>query len=396
MAEKKIVHKRKICVVTGTRAEYGLLQGLIKKIIASAELELQLVVTGMHLSPEFGNTYKEIEADGFIIDKKVEILLSSDSHVGIGKSVGLGVMEFSEVFNQLEPEIILLLGDRFEIFAAAAAATMLCKPIAHLHGGELTEGAFDEAIRHSVTKMSHLHFTSCEQHKKRVIQLGEQPERVFNVGALGIDNILSVPLLSRKELEKAIEFNLAQKNILITFHSVTLESDSAEQQFSELLKAVDELEETHLIFTKSNSDPGGRVINAMIDDYVKENRHKSIAFTSMGQLRYLSALQFMDALVGNSSSGIIEAPSFNLAAINIGDRQKGRVRADSVIDCDPSYASINNALKKIDLPDFKKKLSNTINPYGDGNTSDKIINILQKFPFTNILKKSFYDIHTNE
>ena len=309
---------KRICVVTGTRAEYGLLYWLIKEVQADPALELQLIATGMHLSPEFGLTYQEIERE-FRIDKKIEMLLSSDSPIGISKSMGLAQISFAEAYAELQPDLIVLLGDRYEIFAAASAAMIARIPIAHLHGGETTEGAFDEAMRHSITKMSHLHFTATEEYRKRVIQLGEAPGRVFNVGGMGIENIERLPLLNKQELEQAIGFKLAEKNLLVTFHPVTWENATARQQFAELLAALDELQHTHIIFTKANSDTGGRVINQMIDDYVAENNHKAVTFTSLGQLRYLSALQFVDAMVGNSSSGLAEAPSFQIGTINIGE-----------------------------------------------------------------------------
>ena len=309
--------KRRICVVTGTRAEYGLLYWLMKEIEYDKNLELQLIVTGMHLSPEFGLTYKEVEKD-FKINKKIEMLLSSDTNIGISKSMGLAQISFSEAYEELKPDIVVVLGDRYEIFSATSTAMIARLPIAHLHGGETTEGAFDEAIRHSITKMSHLHFTATNEYKNRVIQLGENPNRVYNVGGMGIENIKRLKLLSKEEFEKSIDFKLNKKNILVTFHPVTLEKSTAKQQFQELLNAIDKLEDTNIIFTKANSDTDGRVINSMIDEYVNKNSLKSVCFTSLGQLRYLSALQYIDAMVGNSSSGLGEAPSFKIGTINIG------------------------------------------------------------------------------
>ena len=284
--------KRKVCVVTGTRAEYGLLYWLLKEIEADKELQLQVIVTGMHLSPEFGLTYKEIEKE-FNINKKIEMLLSSDTSVGISKSMGLAQISFAESYDELKPDIVIVLGDRYEIFSAISAAMIARIPIAHIHGGEKTEGAFDESIRHCITKMSHLHFAATEEYKNRVIQLGEDPSRVFNVGGMGIENIKRLELLNKKEFEKSIEFKLNSKNILVTFHPVTLENSTAKEQFKELLDVIDELEDTNIIFTKANSDTDGRVINKMIDEYVTKNFHKSVQFTSLGQLRYLSALQYV-------------------------------------------------------------------------------------------------------
>ena len=384
--------RRKVCIITGTRSEYGLLYWLIKEIQEDPDLELQLIVTGMHLSPEFGLTYRQIEEDGFKIDKKIEMLLSSDTPVGISKSMGLGMIGFAEAYADLKPDIVVLLGDRFEVFSAAAAATIARIPIAHLHGGENTEGAFDEAIRHSVTKMSHLHFTATEEYKKRVIQLGENPARVFNVGGLGIDNIKKLKLLNREEFENSINFKLGPKNLLVTFHPVTLEHATSEKQFQNLLDALDEVEDTKFIFTKPNADTEGRIIIKMIDDYVSLNNYKSVAVTSLGQLRYLSAIQFMDGVVGNSSSGLTEAPTFKIGTINIGERQRGRIKADSVIDCEPSKESILIAIRKLYSKEFQDKLKNVKSPYGEGGATEKIKKVLKENNIADILKKEFYDI----
>ncbi|MBV6493609.1 MAG: GDP/UDP-N,N'-diacetylbacillosamine 2-epimerase (hydrolyzing) [Turneriella sp.] len=383
---------RKICVITGTRAEYGLLYWLMKEIEADPDLQLQLIVTGMHLSPEFGLTYKEIEKE-FKIDKKIEMLLSSDTAIGISKSMGLAQIGFAEAYEELKPDIVVVLGDRYEIFAAASTATIARLPIAHLHGGETTEGAFDEAMRHSITKMSHLHFTATEEYRKRVIQLGEEPNRVFNVGGMGVENIKRLKLLNKAEFEESVRFKLAKRNLLVTFHPVTLEVSTSEKQFTELLHALDDLTETHIIFTKANSDTDGRIINQMIDDYVNHNSHKSTAFTSLGQLRYLSALQFVDAVVGNSSSGLAEAPSFKIGTINVGDRQKGRIKATSIIDCEPNSESILQAFTKLYSTEFQYELSKVVNPYGDGQASKKIVEVLKSFQLKNLLKKKFYDIN---
>jgi GDP/UDP-N,N'-diacetylbacillosamine 2-epimerase (hydrolysing) len=383
--------KRKICVITGTRAEYGLLYWLMKEIEADSELELQIIATGMHLSPEFGLTYKEIEKD-FKINKKIEMLLSSDTSVGISKSMGLAQISFAEAYEELKPDIVVVLGDRYEIFSATSASMIARIPIAHLHGGETTEGAFDESIRHSITKMSHLHFVATKEYKNRVIQLGEDPSRVFNVGGMGIENIKRLELLNKEEFEVSIDFKLNTKNILVTFHPVTLENSTAKDQFQQLLDAIDELEDTNIIFTKANSDTDGRVINQMIDEYVSKNSYKSIGFSSLGQLRYLSALKFVDAVVGNSSSGLIEAPSFKIGTVNIGDRQKGRIKAKSVIDSLPNKDNISVSFNKLYSSEFQALLKGIINPYGDGCASKKIIEQLKKIDLQNILKKSFYDL----
>jgi len=383
---------KKVCVVTGTRAEYGLLRWTMEEIRNAPDLELQIIAAGMHLSPEFGLTAKAIEKDGFTMDRKIEMLLSSDTSVGISKSMGLGMIGFADALEQLQPDLMLVLGDRFEIFAAASAAMIARIPIAHLHGGEATEGLIDEPIRHSITKMSHLHFTSAEAYRRRVIQLGEQPDRVFNVGAAGIDNIKRLSLLSREDFEASINFKLAKKNLLVTYHPVTLEENTAETQFQALLDALDSLEGVHIIFTKANADTDGRIINTMIDQYVASHPSTSVVFTSLGQLRYLSAMQHIDGVVGNSSSGLLEAPSFKIGTINIGDRQRGRIKAESVIDCGQSLNGIQSALGKLFSEEFQKTVSQIENPYGEGGTAEKIVAAIQSCQLGGILKKQFYDL----
>ena len=382
---------RKICVVTGTRAEYGLLYWLLKEIEADSELKLQLIVTGMHLSPEFGLTYKEIEKE-FKIDKKIEILSSSHTSLDICAEMARVYEKFAPALAELKPDILVLLGDRYEIFGVAGVASIMQIPIAHIHGGETTQGAFDEAFRHSITKMSHIHFAATNEYANRIIQLGEEPSRVFNVGGTSIENIKKLNLLSKEEFEKSIDFRLAKKNILITFHPVTLENSSAREQFNELLNALDELEETNFVFTKANSDTDGDVINKMIDEYVSENPQKAVAFASLGQLRYLSAIKFVDIVLGNSSSGLLEVPSFKKATINIGDRQKGRARASSVIDVRPVKEEILAAIKRAYSKEFEQTLKDTINPYDGGNPSKKMVKILKEIKLEGILKKKFYDI----
>ena len=383
--------KRKICVITGSRAEYGLLYWLMKEINDDDAIELQLVVTGMHLSEEFGNTYKQIEIDGFTIDKKVDISLTSDTELAISKSMGLGVIGFADVFNKLQPDLIVVLGDRFEIFSAVSAALIAKIPVAHLHGGEVTEGVIDESIRHSITKMSHLHFAATDEYRNRIIQLGEQPDKVFHVGGLGIDNINKLKLLSKADFENTINFELGEKNILITFHPVTLEKSTSGMQFQALLDSISELKNTKIIFTKANADTNGRVINTMIDDYVAKHDN-TIAFKSMGQLNYLSALQFIDAVVGNSSSGLIEAPSFKIGTIDIGDRQKGRIKTDSVISCLPKKRNIDSAFNKMYSEEFQNTLDQVENAYGKGGASKEIVNIIKSINLHNIIKKPFHDI----
>ena len=382
---------RKICIITGTRAEYGLLYWTMKALDEEPIINLSICVTGMHLSPEFGLTYKKIQDDGFTIHEKVETLLSSDTTIGVSKSLGLGVISFSEVFDRLKPDLILVLGDRYEIFAACTAAMISRIPIAHCHGGEATEGLIDEAIRHSITKMSHIHFTSTREYMDRVIQLGEHPKNVFNVGALGIENINRLKLFTKEEFENSISFKLNKINFLVTFHPVTLENLSAEEQFKQLLAAIDIFEDVNIIFTKPNSDTNGRVIIQLIEDYVKKNNNKAIAFKSLGQLRYLSAIQHVDVVIGNSSSGLIEVPSFKKPTINIGDRQQGRVKAASVIDCKANYEDIVGTIKKALSNEFQEMLKSTKNPYGDRNASIEIVDVLKKVELTNIIKKQFYN-----
>lgn len=381
---------RTVCVVTGTRAEYGLLRWVMQGIKDAKDLELQIIVTGMHLSPDFGLTYKEIENDDFIIDHKIEMLLSSDTPVGISKSMGLGLIGFGDVFQQLKPDLLLVLGDRFEIFSAVTAALISRIPVAHLHGGETTEGAFDESLRHSISKMSHLHFVAAEEYRDRVIQLGEDPKNVFLVGGLGIDNIKKLNLLDRSALEVSLDFKLANKNLLITYHPVTLDNQTSRQQMSELLQALDKLEDTNLIFTMPNADTDSRVLIEMINAYVEINSN-AVAFTSLGQLRYLSCIKYVDGVVGNSSSGLIEVPSFSKGTINIGCRQQGRLKAKSVIDCDSERQSISAAIEKLYSTGFHVSLKTVINPYGEGGASGKIVDILQKQPLDNILKKKFHN-----
>lgn len=382
---------RKICVVTGTRAEYGLLRWVMEGIRETPGLELQIIVTGMHLSPEFGLTYREIEQDGFLIDRKVEMLLSSDSPTGLAKSMGLGLIGFGDALQQLQPDLMLVLGDRFEMFSAVAAAMVARVPVAHLHGGEATEGAFDEAIRHSITKMSHLHFVAAEEYRNRVIQLGEHPDRVFLVGGLGVDSMKKLVLLDRPALETSLGFKLGSKNLLVTFHPVTLENVTSSQQMAELLAALETLKDTHLIFTMPNADTGGRVLFDMIEQYVAAHANAR-AYASLGQLRYLSCIRHMDGVVGNSSSGLTEVPSFGKCTINISDRQRGRLKAQSVIDCSPDRQSIATALQRLYSPAFQATLQTVRNPYGEGGASERIVQVLRDYPLESILKKSFHDL----
>lgn len=383
---------RRIAIVTGTRAEFGLLKPLIERIKQHDKLQLQLIVTAMHLSPEFGNTIQEIEDAGYKVDKKIECLLSSDTAVGVIKSMGLAMIGFGEAFDDLQPDIVIILGDRSEMLAAASSAMFANIPIAHIHGGETTEGAYDEGIRHAITKMGYLHFAATEIYRKRIIQLGEDPDRVYNVGAVGLDSINNLKLLSKNQFEVAIDFHLGKRNLLITYHPVTLEKHSPRKQFQVILNALESIDNsTKFIFTHANSDKNGRVINQMIEEFVGKHKERAVAFRSLGQLRYLSALKHIDAVIGNSSSGIVEVPYFGIPTVNIGDRQKGRVRAESVIDAEPESKSIHAAIARALDPSFKDKIKNQKQVYGAGKATEKILEVLLDRPLDN-LKKPFYDI----
>lgn len=385
---------KRIGIMTGTRAEYGLLKSLMQEINKDNDLELYLIVSGMHLSPEFGMTYQEIKEDGFEINAKVEMLLSSDSPAGISKSIGLGVIGFADEFQRADLDMLILLGDRYEALSAAICALVMRIPIAHLHGGELTEGAIDEGIRHSITKMSYLHFTSTEQYRDRVIQLGENPERVFYVGALGVENIKKINLMTKEELEKSIHFEIDENTVVVTYHPVTLENNTVEEQFLNLLKVLDRNPKIRMIFTKANADTNGRIVNELIDKYTAQNSERACAFMSLGQKRYLSALKYCRIVIGNSSSGIIEAPSFGKPIINIGDRQKGRICADSVINCGYTQQEIQQAMETALTKEFENKASNCRNPYEKENTAANIISVIKDYLLNDKikLKKGFYDI----
>lgn len=382
---------RRICVITGSRAEYGLLRWVMQGIADDDALTLQVVATAMHLAPEFGLTWREIEADGFVIDRKVEMLLSSDTAVGVAKSMGVGLIGFADVLHELAPELVVVLGDRYETLAAVAAALVARIPVAHLHGGERTEGAFDESLRHAITKMSHLHFVAADEYRRRVIQLGENPAHVFDVGGLGIDNIKMLDLLDREALEASLDFRFGEKNLLVTFHPATLDAQSAPEQMRELFAALDALDDTHLIFTLPNADTSGRELIAMIESWVAERPHAR-AYPSLGQLRYLSCVAQMDGVVGNSSSGLLEVPSFHKGTVNIGDRQRGRLKAASVIDCAPRRAAIGAAIERLYSPAFQATLAAVHNPYGDGGASARIVEVLRDHPLDGLTVKPFHDL----
>ena len=384
--------KKTICVFTATRAEYGLLKTIIKALLADKTFNIKVVATAAHLSPEFGMTYQEIEDEGIKIDRKIETLLSADTPSAISKSMGLTMIGFADYFAETKPDAFLVLGDRYETLAAASAAFNARIPIIHLYGGDTTEGAVDEAYRHAISKMSFLHFTSTEEYRKRVIQLGESPERVFAVGEIGIENAINTRLLSLKELSKSLGIELSNNFALGTFHPVTLENNSSEKQIKTILKALSKHNDMQFIFTKANADTNGRIINKILEDYCEKHENFYL-FCSLGMLRYLSAIKHAKFVIGNSSSGLIEAPSFKIPTINIGDRQKGRLMASSVICCEPIQTDIEKAVEKALSPEFRKIAAKTLNPYGDGKTSMKIVKIIKKiFSKPVDLKKKFYDI----
>jgi GDP/UDP-N,N'-diacetylbacillosamine 2-epimerase (hydrolysing) len=382
---------RRICVYTGSRAEYGILKPLLDELAMDEGIVLQILASGTHFSPEFGWTFKEIEKDGFTIDEKIETLMSSDTPVAICKSMGLGLISYAEAIERLHPDLVVILGDRYESFIMAAAATVCKVPIVHIHGGEITQGAMDEAFRHSITKMSHLHFTIAEEYKKRVIQLGENPDTVFNVGSLGIENIRKLKLLTKEKLTEQLCFCVQNHYILITYHPTTLENSTSESQFNNLLDALSEFQDFFLVFTKANADTGGRAINQMIDGFVASNKDRSAAYASLGQLKYLSAMKHAMAVVGNSSSGIIEAPSFGIPVVNIGDRQKGRVRSENIIDCDNDKNSIVKALHSALKPDFRESLKKMISPFEKADTAKTIKEIIKTVHIHSFSRKIFFD-----
>ncbi|HWQ61627.1 MAG TPA: UDP-N-acetylglucosamine 2-epimerase [Negativicutes bacterium] len=384
--------KRKICVVTGTRAEYGLLSWLLREISQDPALKLQIIATGAHLSPDFGLTYRTIEADGFAIDAKVEMLLASDTPIGIAKSIGLGVIGFADALAALKPDILVLLGDRYEILAAAQAALVARIPVAHIHGGEITEGAFDDAIRHALTKMAHLHFVAAEPYRRRVIQLGEDPARVFNFGAPGLDSIRKLTLLDRTELETALGFTFGPVNLLVTYHPVTLADEDPREAMVALLQALDAFPQAKIIFTRPNADTHGRMINELIDRYIDARPGRAAAYVSLGQLKYLSAIRQVDAVIGNSSSGLSEAPALKKPTVNIGARQSGRLRAASVIDCAAEQAAIMAAIRQALSAEFAPVVQAAVAPYGAGDASRLIKEQLKNTPLAGLAVKKFHDL----
>ena len=385
---------RKICFITGTRAEYGLLSRLMKMVQDDADTQLQIIATNMHLSPKYGNTYQEIEKDGFTIDRKIPIIDDNDkdSAVTTVKSMAKALAGFADAYDELKPDMVVVLGDRYEILAAATAALIERIPIAHLYGGEITEGAYDDAIRHSVTKMSHLHFTSCEEYRHRVIQLGEQPDHVFNVGSIGVENIKMLPLMSKDEIEKEIGFAIDDHTILVTYHPVTLGNRTVKEDIDDFIAALDEKKDLRIIFTMPNSDTGGQAIVEAINAFVDKNHQRAKAFKSLGVLRYLSVMQQVAAVVGNSSSGLVEVPSFKIPTLNIGDRQKGRMAADSVFNCKTDKQSVLKGLDIVLSEEFRQKAAAIHNPYDKEGTAQAMFNVIRTYPLDSLNQKHFYDI----
>lgn len=384
--------KRKIAVFTGTRAEYGLLYWLMKDIQASEGLDLRVIASGMHLSPEFGETWRQIEQDGFNIDAKVEMLLSSDTPVGVVKSMGLGIIGFADALDRLRPDILVVLGDRFEALAVVQTALIMRIPVAHLHGGEITEGAYDDAIRHAITKMANLHFVAAEPYRQRVIQMGEAPSTVFNVGAIGLDHVLRSPRMKLYELSASLGFELRKPYLLVTYHPVTLLEENPVESFKALLAALERFLDYQIILTYPNADNGGRAIIPLLEEFAQSRPHHVIGIPSLGFKRYLSALSYAAAVVGNSSSGIIEAPAFGIPTVNIGVRQLGRLAANSVLHCSPTADLIEQALIEALSSDFAKHCRNVFNPYGQGNAATQILEVIESC--SGAFHKHFYDLGT--
>lgn len=383
---------RRVCVFTSTRADWGQLRGLAEEIRATAGLRLQLLVTGSHLSVKFGMTVTEIESDGFCVDECVDILQFDDSAIGVCKTMGAALGGFGEALARLSPDILVILGDRYESFCAAAAAQVMRIPVAHIHGGETTEGAADEAFRHSITKMAHLHFPSCDEYSNRIIQLGEEPERVFNVGALAIENIRKLELMNREQLASSINFALDKPFFLVTFHPVTLEDSTAGKQFDELVAALESFPEHRIIFTKANADSDGQAINSRIDTLAESNPERIMGVHSLGLLRYLSAMRYSDAVIGNSSSGMLEAPVFKVPTVNIGDRQKGRIRTGSIIDCKPEQNAIKQAVEQALDSEFRSNLKQILHPCERPETAASIARIIGSIELDRLIKKTFYNL----
>jgi GDP/UDP-N,N'-diacetylbacillosamine 2-epimerase (hydrolysing) len=383
----------KICFISGSRADYGLLSNLMKFFKNDKKYNLQIIVTGSHLSKMHGLTYNEIEKDKFKITKKIKLNIYKKKSENISESISTGIKQFSISYKNLKPDLIVLLGDRYEIFSACCAANISQIPICHLHGGELTRGSIDDTFRHSMTKMSQFHFVSHKKYSKRVRQLGEDPKKIYVVGGFGVDLIKKVKLLSKKNLEKKLNIQFGKKNILVTYHPETTNGSKNKKDFKELLKALETLKQTKIIFTRANADKDGRLINSMIDKFVKKNKDISYVFSSMGYKNYLITLKFKDVCLGNSSSGLLEVPTFKKITINVGDRQKDRIKASSVFDVRPKANLIIKMIKEIDKKKFKDLLKKTVNPYGGGGASKKTYQIIKKLNLKHSRSNKFFDIN---
>jgi GDP/UDP-N,N'-diacetylbacillosamine 2-epimerase (hydrolysing) len=383
---------RKVCLFTSTRADWGLLRGLAEKIRDDVSLELMLIVSGSHLSRAHGMTVCEIRNEGFGEFEEVDILKFDDDETGVCRTMGLALSSYGQTLRRLSPDILTVLGDRYETFCIVAAAQILKIPVAHLHGGETTEGAIDEAFRHSITKMSHLHFPSADLYRNRIVQMGESPERVFNVGALGIQNIRKLKLWTKQQLSRSLGFDFDRPYFLVTFHPVTLERSTATEQIEQLLLALNHFPDHKVVFTKANADSGGTEINRCMDRYAEINPGRCLSVFSLGHLRYLSAVAHCEAVVGNSSSGILEAPVLNVPTVNIGDRQKGRLRVDSILDCSPALGEIIKALTLAISPAFRRKISGCKHPAEKPETAERIAETLRFHNLDGILKKNFHDL----
>lgn len=390
--------RKQIGVLTATRAEFGLLKPLIQRLIAEDFCDVKVLVTGAHLSAAFGDTYKEIEEAGIPIAEKIECVAGGDSRRDITNNMAMAMMGFGEYFEETKLDLLIVLGDRYETLAVCIAAMNEEIPIAHIHGGEATEGLIDEAVRHSITKMSHLHFPCTEVYRNRIIQMGERPECVFNVGALAVENVKTIDFTSREDLSKDIGIDLAEDYAVVTFHPVTLEEDSGVEQFDQLLGAIKEFPNMKFIITKANADAGGMCINQKIDDFAEEHDNV-VAVTSLGVKRYLSAVKECAVVIGNSSSGIIEAPCLHVPTVNVGDRQKGRMMPGSVLCCEPNRDAIVEAVKKATSPGFRESVKTMENPFGDGTASEKMVEVM-RMAFAQRgeidVMKSFYDIEVSK
>tara|TARA_B100001029_G_C15050289_1_gene450215 strand:- start:174 stop:1334 length:1161 start_codon:yes stop_codon:yes gene_type:complete len=384
--------KKKVFIITGSRSEYGLLKNLIIEIKKIKKFQTKLIATGMHYSKKHGSTFKEITNDGFKINYKINLNLKGDSNTEVTKSIGTGIKLFTKIFSSDKPDLIIILGDRHEILPPAIVSLILRIPVAHISGGEITEGAIDNSIRHCLTKLSHFHFVASAKYKRRVIQMGELPKNIFVTGGLGVDAIKNTNFLNKRQLEKKLNFKFREENTVVTFHPVTLENNSSKKQFKQILLALNEFKKMGIIFTMPNNDPGYSPIFNMIKSFVKKNKNSKY-YVNLGHLKYFSCLKYSKYVLGNSSSAIHEVPSFKIPSINVGNRQKGRIKSSSTINCKPEKKSIMKAFKKADLLYKSNKLTNVKNPYGIPGSSKKISKILKNLKLNNVIQKKFFDIN---